>query len=65
MFTQFTLQYPKKKIISSINLNPENILSPLVPGKMETYIYKKENKYYEMYQNSIFSLTYKKMDGIV
>ncbi len=51
---------PKKKIISSINLCPENILSPLIPGKMDTYIYEKENKYYEMYQNSIFSLTYKK-----
>ena len=51
---------PKKKIISSINLTPENILSPMIPGKMETYIYEKEEKYYEMYQNSIFSLTYKK-----
>ena len=60
MFTLFILQYLKKKIVSSINLNPENILSPLIPGKMETYIYEQENKYYEMYQNSIFSLTYKK-----
>mgnify|MGYP001157368935 CR=1 FL=1 len=51
---------PKKKIVSSINLSPKNILSPLIPGKMETYIYKKENEYYEMYQNSLFSLTYKK-----
>jgi len=51
---------PKKKIVSSINLTPKNILSPLIPGKMETYIYKKENQYYEMYQNSLFSLTYKK-----
>ena len=51
---------PKKKIASSINLNPRNILSPLIPGKMKTYIYKQENEYYEMYQNSIFSLTYKK-----
>mgnify|MGYP000968561695 FL=1 len=51
---------PKKKIVSSINLSPKNILSPLIPGKMETYIYEKENQYYEMYQNSLFSLTYKK-----
>ena len=36
---------PKKKIISSINLNPKNILSPLIPGKMETYIYEKEDNY--------------------
>ena len=26
-------------------LNPKNIVSPLVPGKMKTYIYKNENKY--------------------
>ena len=51
---------PKKKITSSINLNPRNILSPVVPGKMETYVHQKEKDYYEMYQNSIFSLTYKK-----
>ena len=51
---------PKKKIVSSINFSPKNILSPLIPGKMKTYIYEKENEYYEMYQNSLFSLTYKK-----
>ena len=51
---------PKKKIISSINIRPKNVLSPLIPGRMKTYIYEKENKYYNMYQNSIFSLTYRK-----
>jgi len=54
------LAVPKKKIISSIYKNPKNILSPLIPGKMKTYIYKNENEYYQMYQNSLFSLTYRK-----
>ena len=27
---------------------------------MKTYIYENENEYYQMYQNSIFSLTYRK-----
>lgn len=51
---------PKKKIIKSINASPKNMLSPLIPGKMKTYIYQNENEYYQMYQNSIFSLTYRK-----
>ncbi len=51
---------PAKKVMKSINMNPKNILSPLIPGKMKTYIYKNENDYYKMYQNSIFSLTYRK-----
>ena len=54
------LAVPKKKIISSINTNPKNTLSPLIPGRMKTYIYENENDYYRMYQNSIFSLTYRK-----
>ena len=54
------LAVPKKKIISSINKNPKNTLSPLIPGRMKTYIYENENDYYQMYQNSIFSLTYRK-----
>jgi len=51
---------PKKKIVPSVNLKAENILSPMIPGRMKTYIYEKENEYYNMYQNSIFSLTYRK-----
>ena len=51
---------PKKKIIKSINKNPKNILSPLVPGKLNTYVYENENDYHQMYQDSIFSLTYRK-----
>jgi len=51
---------PKSKILSKINYEPKNILAPLIPGKLNTYIYDNENSYYEMYQKSIFALTYKK-----
>ncbi len=51
---------PKEKIIKNVQQNPSNLLSPLIPGKLNTYIYENENEYYEMYQNSIFALTYKK-----
>ena len=51
---------PKEKIIKDINKKPLNLLSPLIPGKLNTYIYKNENEYYEMYKDSIFALTYKK-----
>ena len=40
------LAVPKKKIVKSINTSPKNILSPLIPGMMKTYIYEKENEYY-------------------
>ena len=51
---------PKFKILKEINYNPQNILAPLIPGRLSTYIYDNENSYYEMYQKSIFALTYKK-----
>ena len=52
---------PKDKIVSNIKADPKFLLSPLIPGKLNTYIYENENSYYEMYQNSAFSLTYKKL----
>ena len=51
---------PKSKILEEIDYNPKNILAPLIPGKLNTYIYDDENSYYEMYKKSIFALTYKK-----
>ena len=51
---------PERKIINEINLNTKNILAPLIPGKKKTYIYKNEEEYNSMYQNSLFGITYKK-----
>ena len=51
---------PKSKILDKIDYYPKNILAPLIPGKLNTYIYDNESSYYEMYKKSIFALTYKK-----
>ena len=51
---------PENKILSNINLNPNHILAPLIPGRKKTYIYQNEIEYYKMYQSSIFALSYKK-----
>ena len=51
---------PKSKILKEIDYHPKNILAPLIPGRLNTYIYDNECSYYEMYKKSIFALTYKK-----
>lgn len=45
---------------SSLEINKEFKMSPLVPGKLDTYIYNTEQSYYEMYRKSQFGLTCKK-----
>ena len=49
---------PKNKIISKINENPKNLLAPLIPHRYKTYIYQKEQDYYEMWNNSLFGISY-------
>ena len=51
---------PKFKIKKDISQKKSFLLSPLIPGKLKTYIYEDEQNYNIMYQNSIFALTYKK-----
>jgi len=51
---------PSQKIIREIKIKPQNVLSPLIPGKKKTYIYKDEISYYKMYENSLFSITTRK-----
>ena len=52
---------PKEKILKSINEKPINLLAPLIPGRLNTYIYDDEKTYYNMYANSIFGITNKKL----
>ncbi|MDC3089659.1 hypothetical protein OA346_00200 [Candidatus Pelagibacter sp.] len=51
---------PKEKILKEVNTKPKYLLAPLIPGRLNTYIYNNEIDYYKMYQESIFALTYKK-----
>ena len=52
---------PKEKILKGINEKPINLLAPLIPGRLSTYIYDDEKTYYNMYANSIFGITNKKL----
>jgi len=52
------ISIPKQKIIKKINVNPTNLLAPLIPYRRNTYIYDNEKDYYKMWQNSIFGITY-------
>ena len=52
---------PKEKILKNINEKPTNLLAPLIPGRLSTYIYDDEKTYYNMYANSIFGITNKKL----
>ena len=51
---------PEDRIVNEVNNKPKHLLAPLIPGRLNTYIYENEMDYYKMYQNSIFALTYKK-----
>lgn len=50
---------PEEKI-SKFKQKKNFIVSPMIPGIKYTYIYKKEKDYNDMYQKSLFALTYKK-----
>ena len=52
---------PREKILENINEKPTNLLAPLVPGRLSTYVYDDEKTYYDMYSNSIFAITNKKL----
>ena len=52
------LSIPKEKIINNLNSQPTNLLAPLIPHKYKTYIYKNESDYYNMWQESLFGISY-------
>ena len=54
-----TFSIPIEKIIINIP-NKLKLVSDLIPGKIETYIYNTEEDYYKEYQKSYFALTFKK-----
>ena len=54
-----TFCIPRSKIIKQFPTKTK-MLSSLIPGKLETYIYEKEEDYYHEYQTSIFAITHKK-----
>jgi len=65
MLNPITFSIPKQKIIEGIDIDKivsakTKIMSDLVPGKKETYIYNTEESYYDEYRLSFFATTTKK-----
>lgn len=50
---------PETKIVTSVP-NKTKMLSDLIPGNKDTYIYYTEEDYYDEYKKSMFALTFKK-----
>jgi hypothetical protein len=59
MLHPITFSIPENKIIKSIP-NKTKVLSNLIPGLIETYIYDNETDYYNQYKESLFAITTKK-----
>jgi hypothetical protein len=54
-----TFSIPEEKLITVIP-NKLRMMSLMVPGKLETYIYETEEEYYKQYQESCFAITTRK-----
>jgi len=59
MLYPITFSIPEEKIINYIP-SKTKLLSDLIPGKIETYIYNNEKDYYSEYRKSYFAITTKK-----
>ena len=59
MLHPITFSFPEEKIISEIH-EKTKLISSLIPGKIDTYIYTNELDYYNEYRKSLFALTTKK-----
>lgn len=60
MLHPITFSIPEEKILTCIPRLKTKILSDLIPGKLDTYIYNNEIDYYNEYRTSYFAVTMKK-----
>jgi hypothetical protein len=59
MLHPITFSFPEEKIINEIPIKTK-LISSLIPGKLDTYIYTNEGDYYNEYRQSLFAITTKK-----
>lgn len=59
MIHPITFSIPEEKIVKTFP-GKTKLLSDLIPGKIETYIYHTEEDYYNEYKQSFFAITIKK-----
>lgn len=60
MLNPIGFSIPESKICSLTELKKTKITSHLIPGQLDTYIYKNEEEYYHEYGKSFFAVTMKK-----
>ncbi len=60
VFRPVSFGIPEEVIVDRLPENKERRLAFIIPGKVETYIYKDEKSYYGGYQKSVFGMTCKK-----
>jgi FkbM family methyltransferase len=60
MLNPICFSIPEEKIVNTIPKKTK-MLSDLIPGNCETYIYKNETEYYNEYRKSMFATTRKKV----
>jgi hypothetical protein len=59
MIHPVTFSFPEEKIVNSLPIKTK-MMSDLIPGTSETYIYNNETDYYNEYRKSMFAITTKK-----
>jgi hypothetical protein len=59
MLNPITFSIPEEKIVNFTILK-KRILSELIPGNLNTYVYENEEDYYNQYRESFFAVTTKK-----
>jgi hypothetical protein len=59
MLHPITFSFPEEKIVKELPIKIK-LLSDLIPGRSETYIYNNETDYYNEYRTSLFAMTIKK-----
>jgi hypothetical protein len=56
----YPLSYSIPGELIQLQKNKKHKMAPLIPGKMETYIYDNEKDYFEMYAQSKYGITHRK-----
>jgi hypothetical protein len=59
LINPINISIPEEKIANCVP-HKTKVLSDLIPGKKETYVYETEEEYYKEYKKSMFALTTKK-----
>lgn len=60
LYYPITFSIPEQYIVVDTSTPKTKLLSDLIPGKMDTYIYNTQEDYFQEYRSSMFAITHKK-----